>query len=60
MVFDLVGFAEKDSVMKSSDSFPFALEILVTSSLSLSRLLLGFLPLSHQLNKYFPETPFLI
>lgn len=55
MVFDLVGFAEKCSVvMNSSDSFPFALETLVTSSLNFSRHLLGLLPLSHQLNKYFP------
>lgn len=51
MVFDLVRFAEKYSVvMNSSDSFPFALETLVTSSLKLSGLLLGLVPLSHQLN----------
>lgn len=58
VVFDLVGTAGKCSVMNSTDSFPFALQTLLTSSLNLSTLLLDFLPLSQQLNKSFSYTSF--
>ena len=45
--------------MSSSDSFPFALQTLLTSSLNLSTLLLDFLPLCQQLRKFFSYTSFL-